>query len=341
MKISYYALIVAISLSSTACDTDATQREIAPVKVKTRRVAYSDYHATRIFSGTVEEETGTFVSFPMGGTVKSIDVVIGQKVAAGQLLATVDATSVQSSHDAAQALLEQARDAYARMKQLYDKGSLPEIQWVEVQSKLQQAESMERIARKNLDDCKIYAPYAGVVAAKELEVGQQAAPGMPVVKVVKIGRVKVKISVPEAEIADIKTGQQATISVAALKERNFSGRVVEKGVTANPLSHAYEVKVLVDNPSGELMPGMVTKTELAAEGSPTAIVLPGHVVQLDERNRTFVWVSENGRASRRVVECGMPTADGVVIRSGLGTNDEVLIEGQQKVSENTVIEIIR
>lgn len=304
-------------------------------------MAYSDYHATRIFSGTVEEETGTFVSFPMGGTVKSIDVVIGQKVAAGQLLATVDATSMQSSHDAAQALLEQARDAYARMKQLYDKGSLPEIQWVEVQSKLQQAESMERIARKNLDDCKIYAPYAGVVAAKELEVGQQAAPGMPVVKVVKIGRVKVKISVPEAEIADIKTGQQATISVAALKERNFSGRVVEKGVTANPLSHAYEVKVLVDNLSGELMPGMVTKTELAAEGSPTAIVLPGHAVQLDERNRTFVWVSENGHASRRVVECGMPTADGVVIRSGLGTNDEVLIEGQQKVSENTVIEIIR
>lgn len=334
-------MIAAIMLSCTACGSDSGKPEIAPVKVKTWKVAYSGNPVARTFSGTVEEETGTFVSFPMGGTVKSIDVVIGQKVAAGQLLATVDATSVQSSHDAAQALLEQARDAYGRMKQLYDKGSLPEIQWVEVQSKLQQAESMERIARKNLDDCKIYAPYAGVVAAKELEVGQQAAPGMPVVKVVKIGRVKVKISVPEAEIADIKTGQQATISVAALKERNFSGRVVEKGVTANPLSHAYEVKVLVDNPSGELMPGMVTKTELAAEGSPTAIVLPGHVVQLDERNRTFVWVSENGRASRRVVECGMPTADGIVIRSGLGTNDEVLIEGQQKVSENTVIEIIR
>ena len=157
----------------------------------------------------------------------------------------------------------------------------------------------------------------------------------------KIGRVKVKISVPEAEIADVKIGRQATIGVAALKGRTFSGRVVEKGVAADPLSHAYEAKLLVDNPSGELMPGMVTKTELANEESSAAIVLPGHVVQLDERNRTFVWVAENGRASRRVVECGAPTADGVAIRSGLGAGDEVLVEGQQKVSENTVVEVIR
>ena len=133
---------------------------------------------------------GTAVSFPTGGTIRSIDVVVGQRVGAGQVLATVDPTSVRSSYEAAKATLEQAQDAYARMKQLYDKGSLPEIQWVEVQSKLQQAESMERIARKNLGRLRHSRAVRRRDLRQEMEVGQQAAPGMPVVRVVKIDRVE-------------------------------------------------------------------------------------------------------------------------------------------------------
>ncbi|MBQ7893306.1 MAG: efflux RND transporter periplasmic adaptor subunit [Alistipes sp.] len=341
MKGRYYVMIVAAALSCAACTSGNVESGQSPVKVKTWIVSTSENGTARTFSGTVEEENGTAVSFPTGGTIRSIDVIVGQRVGAGQVLATVDPTSVQSSYEAAKATLEQAQDAYARMKQLYDKGSLPEIQWVEVQSKLQQAESMEQIARKNLDDCAIRAPFGGVISAKEMEVGQQAAPGMPVVRVVKIDRVKVKIAVPEAEIADLKVGRKAEIRVAALGDKAFEGHVVEKGVAADPLSHAYEVKLLVMNPTFELMPGMVTKTALAPEESLAAIVLPGRAVQLDERNRTFVWLVDDGRAVRRFVECGAPTAHGVTILSGLNPGDEVLVEGQQKVSENTVVEIIR
>ena len=91
---------------------------------------------------------------------------LGDRVAKGQLIATVDPFSMQSSYDAAKASLAQAEDAYRRMKELYDKGSLPEIKWVEVQSKLQQAKSMEEVARKNLDDCKLYAPFSGIISER-------------------------------------------------------------------------------------------------------------------------------------------------------------------------------
>lgn len=102
--------------------------------------------------------------------------VWGDRVAKGQLIATVDPFSMQSSYDAAKASLAQAEDAYRRMKELYDKGSLPEIKWVEVQSKLQQAKSMEEVARKNLDDCKLYAPFSGIISEKMAEVGQNIMP---------------------------------------------------------------------------------------------------------------------------------------------------------------------
>lgn len=93
-------------------------------------------------------------------------VHLGQQVNAGQLIATLDPTSMQNSYQAAQAVLEQAEDAYRRMKELHDKGSLPDMKWVEVQSKLEQARSMEQIAKRKLDDCRLYAPFSGIIAEK-------------------------------------------------------------------------------------------------------------------------------------------------------------------------------
>ena len=96
----------------------------------------------------------------------------------GQLLATLDEVSMQNTYQAAKAALKQAEDTYQRMKELHEKGSLAEMKWVEVQSKLQQAQSMEAVARKNLTDCQLYAPFSGVIAEKSLEVGQNVVPGV-------------------------------------------------------------------------------------------------------------------------------------------------------------------
>lgn len=100
------------------------------------------------------------------GTVKKIYVDLGERVTQGKLIAEIDPTSIRSSYDAAKSTLEQAEDAYKRMKLLHDKGSIAEMKWIEVQSKLQQARSMEEVARKNLKDCKLYAPYSGVISEK-------------------------------------------------------------------------------------------------------------------------------------------------------------------------------
>ena len=140
----------------TSCQNNGDkQTTMSPVKVKVLRVSSSEIDGTERFSGTVEEANSTSLSFSIMGTVKTVHVGLGDRVAKGQLIATVDPLAMQSSYDAAKASLEQAEDAYRRMKELYDKGSLPEIKWVEVQSKLQQAKSMEEVARKNLDDCKL------------------------------------------------------------------------------------------------------------------------------------------------------------------------------------------
>lgn len=321
-----------LALMITGCKQQEV-RESHPVRVTVMKAVPENFSGEQEFSGTVEESSGSTLSFPVVGTVRQIRVETGQRVAEGQLIAILDEVSLKSAYDAAAAMLEQAEDACQRMKQLHDAGSLPEIQWVEVQSKLRQAQSAETMAKKNLADGKLYAPFSGVISEKSVEAGHNVMPGQPVVRLVRVNPVKVRVSVPENEISHLSKGLPVNVSVSALNGKTFSGKIVEKGIMAHPLSRSYDVKALIDNPAGELMPGMICTMSVDIGKNDPAMILPAPVIQTDERNRTFVWVNDNGKARKKMVQTGPLTRNGVIISSGISGGDEVIAEGQQKVSD--------
>ncbi len=338
-----FAALALVSLFLAGCGKkQEAQTAVQPMTVKVKEMTVgTESHMMPSgygYSGTVEEENGASLSFTTGGTIMQLKVKVGDHVRKGQLIATVDPTQVRNSYDMAHATKMQAEDAYRRMKQLHDKGSLPEIKWVEAQSQLQQAVSAESIAKKSLADCNLYAPFSGVVSEKYAEVGQNAAPGMPVVKLVTTTALNVKISVPESEMANIHIRQRARILVQALDGKQYEGYVIEKGVIADPVSRSYSVKIRVEGTDNALLPGMVSQVSLGkisqaspSHGSVAPIVIPAHLVQLADDNSNFVWVDEGGKAVRRSITLGEYRSNGVVVASGLKSGDRVIVEGQQKV----------
>lgn len=319
---------------------DGQQESVLPVPVKIMKVD-AGQSLEETYSGTIEEENGTPLSFPIAGTVQGLHIHLGQQVRKGQLVATLDPASLQSSYNAAHAGMLQAEDAYRRLKELHEKGSLPDIKWIEVKSRLEQARSVEQIAWKNLEDSKLYAPFSGVIAEKNVEVGQHVMPGMPVAKLVTAAALKVKIAVPEAEMSSVFIGQKAKCSVPALGAGTFAADVVEKGITAHPFSRSYDVKLKVTGAAEGLLPGMVADVVLLSGDKggeqEASCVIPASVVQIDEGNHTFVWVVEGGKAHKRVIGCGAYTAEGVAVCEGLSAGDSIIIAGQQKVCEGTEV----
>lgn len=326
-------MLVSCSPSEKKSATDA-------VKVRIVDVDETAVGNVKNYSGTIVEEKGVSVSFATVGTVKKVLVSVGDKVKKGQLIAVLDDEVMRQSHEAANVSLKQAEDAYDRMKQLKDNNSLAEIQWIEVESKLKQAQAAEAIARKSLSDCMLYAPENGVVADKMVEAGQNVTMGMPVVKIVDIRRVKVKVAVPETEIAEIKDGMTVDVFVAAL-QKHVTGKVVERGVSANPLTRTYDVYALVENETQELLPGMICEVDFHTGDDSRQMVLPANVLRIDENNRTFVWLAVAGKAHKRYVTTDGSMERGVVISGGLQTGDKVIGDGSQKVSENTNVEIVK
>ena len=328
-------MLAAVVLTSCGGKSTAEGTGSGAVKVETMQAAGSGADALRSYSGTVEEENGTLLSFATSGTVDGVYIKDGESVGKGRLIATLDPTQARNMHNAALAALTQAEDAWRRMKELYDKGSLPEIKWIEAQTTLQQARSTEKMAAKSLADCRLYAPFTGVISQKNVERGQNVMPGTPVAKLVTVDRLKVKIAVPENEISQIAVGQKASVSIAALGGEVMTGTVTEKGVTADPMSRAYDVKITLRNNGRKMMPGMVAEVSIRRQDEAATCIIPAHIVQIDENNNEFVWLTVGGKAVKRIITCGDFTASGVTVTSGLAAGDNIIVAGQHKVSNGT------
>lgn len=340
MKVVNYAgislmIILAVGCSGKKNET-AGEREI-PVKVV--KVVSSGFVGNQSYVGTVEEESASSLSFQVMGNVDRIYISEGQQVSQGQLLASLERSTLQNTYDAAQASFKQAQDAADRMKILYENKSLPEIKWVEVESKLQQARSMESIARKNLEDACLYAPFSGVIGKRNVEAGENVQPGKPVFTLLNIKTVRVKIAVPEKEISSIGK-RKATITVGALNDRVFRGTVTEKGITANPVSYTYEAKIKLDNDQGVLLPGMVCNVKVESGEALPAISLPHNVIQVAHTGERYVWCVRDGKAKAVAVRVGDLTDNGILITDGLKEGDEVITGGYHKVSENMKVKAL-
>ena len=307
-------VMIAVVILMTAC-TDQVKKEIVEItRVKTQQLGNSEDATKQMYSGIIEAGKKAELSFTGGGTLTAIPIEEGMVVSKGQLIAEINKTLAMDNYKTARAQQAKARDAYKRYKNMYDTQSMPEAQWVEVQNNLQQADIQVNMARKQLTDCSIRAPFSGYVSSREVQAGQNVSAGMTVATITNISKVKVSIHVPSTEIGDFNKGHRIQVIVPELENSVYTATIIEKGIEADNYTRTYTIKALMSNPKGKLLPGMLCK-------------------QINSDNSHFVWVSREGKATRRTVVTGELTSNGLVVTSGLHAGERIIVEGQQKVYE--------
>ncbi|MCR4852830.1 MAG: efflux RND transporter periplasmic adaptor subunit [Prevotella sp.] len=333
-------LWLALALLACSCSEKKEPAEKAPIKVRTQRVSSASIDNRQNYVGIVEEREGTAVSFTSMGIVRRVAVHEGQAVARGQLIAEMDDAQARSILKGAEAQMAQANDALSRYKMLHDNGSLPEVQWVEIQSKVAQAKAQLEVARKSLSDCRLVAPVSGIIGRQQVKAGETAMPSQAVVTILDISTVKVKVSVPETEIRAITASTPTTISVEAVGERLLGGHI-EKGIEADALTHTYDVRIHVANGNRKLLPGMVANVSFAASGmqSHAGMSVPVTAVQKAADGSLFVWtVAADSTAHRTRVKTSGTQGNNIGITDGLSADEMVVVEGYQKLGEGTKVD---
>lgn len=344
IKLKYAAVMVALTLAYS-CQTKESQNKseskyvVEPVKVTVQKVTTGSSRNKLTYNGNVIPETTIPLSFIIPGTVISVKAEEGDWVKKGQSLAELNNTSYKNAYQGTLATQKQAQDAYDRLKTVHDKGSLTEIRWEEVKTKLEQAKSANQIALQSFSNTTLKAPSDGYIGMRDIEIGETAIPGEAIFNIVLINEVYVKVSVPENEINKIKKDQNASIVIPALGSEIYTGKVEKIGVVANPISKTYEVKIKIANHQLKIKPGMACDIEINISATNNVIAVPYQSVLQGDNGQNYVYVinSQTKTASKKAVKLGSFINNEIEIISGIAIGDLIVTEGKQKLSDQAKV----
>jgi RND family efflux transporter MFP subunit len=333
--------ILALLLITSSCthkqESLTREEKISHVTIQTVRTAKNE--SLLHYSGTVEASQTIPLTFQSTGIVTKVYVEEGDIVKKGQILAVVDMVDNQSIYDASLAKYQQAKDAYDRLKGVHERGSLPEIKWVEVETGMKQAESMLHLAKSNLEKCTMLAPENGMIGRRNVEPGQSALMAIAPMELVNIESVVVKVSVPENEINKIHKGLKASFSISALENKTYEGEITNVGIVADRISRTYRVKIDAKNPNLDIKPGMVCDVFISIGSGRDVLLVPYKAVSKDIDGNSFVFVvSDNIKSVKKQnVKIGNYHGSEIEVLGGLIAGQTIVVEGKEKLSDSSLI----
>ncbi len=326
------------------------------VRVETIVVEPTTFVDVVEITGAVETSDDATLSAQTSGTVRAL-APLGESVVKGQTVARLDPSLARAAVEQARALVETAQaqfafaeDTYRRQEPLYRDSIISALEFENIRTQKHQAEAQLNQARaalaqaeQQLGYTRITAPFAGIVEAHLVEVGEQVMPGAPVARVVNAKKVKVTAGVPERYALDIRKGASVEIGFNAYGIPRRSARVSFVGNVINPSNRTFPIEVLLDNADGTLKPEMIAEVYVTRARLEDRLVVPQTAVLLDENGTTLFVVEhtpEGPVARRRSVALGPSYGRRTVIAEGLNPGDEVIVVGQSKVTDGDVVEIV-
>ncbi len=186
------------------------------------------------------------------------------------------------------------------------------------------AQSSANAARAQLSYTVLTSPVNGYVTSRAMDPGAIASTGAAVLTVEAIRQIWVSVAVPEEVTRSIVLGQTGAVAFDAIPGREFTGRVVQMNPSGDSLSRQFTVRVALDNPRGELKPGMFARVTFETQRSRGAVVVPREAIQRGKDGPTVVVVGADMKAQRRPVTLGAADAADIAVTSGVAAGEQVV-----------------
>ena len=357
-RYGFLILLLVLPLFPGCSETQEPPEEIVR-SIKTISVSRRPIGQLRRLFGVLSASDESELSFQVGGHVQSVAVDAGDRVRAGQLLASLDAQPYQLKLDSsiadlqsARARLQDTRKKVTSTRSLYKRQIASRQDFDSAQSafdsaesSVQAAEAAVSLAQRDLDQTVLVAPIEGLIAERRLEPFQEISPGAAVLLIQSEGGIEVDIRMPETLVHEVQAGQQVIVRMTTrtFAGKEFEGRVTKVGALGLD-SNAYPVTIALAESDPRMRPGMTARVDFNFAGSvdetgwliPINAVLPGDDVEGDEDSEThftereafvFVYQPETSSVLKRSVKIAGLRGDSVEIREGLKEGDIVAVAG--------------
>ncbi len=281
--------------------------------------------------GTIEAGEAIDVVSEVDGVVVRMPFREGEQVREGSLIAQLDDALLRAEVARAEALRDQTRTTYERIKEVVDQAAGSAQDLDDAASALKVAEANLSFEKTRLLKTRILAPWSGIVSVRRVSPGAFVRAGQPITQLAAINTIKVTFNAPERYLSSLHKGAAVTVSTTAFPGYALEGDidVVEPALDANLRSA--RILARVRNPEGKFRPGMSANVSATLAERGSAMVVPNEAVFV-EGNQSFVFlVKPDSTVARQVLVLGSRQADVVEVLEGLAPGSQVVTAGHQKL----------
>ena len=314
----------------------------------------------RTFSGTAISGTETRMSFKVSGNIQSLRVKDGEEVRKNQLLVTLDDSDFKIQYEQADvavknadAVEKRAKSNYERVRSLYENGSTSLSDFENAKANYESAKANEssakksrKLARAQLDYCKLYAPIQGKISSLSAEVNENVSAGQAIMVLSSEGDLEVNLGLPESYINNVNVQDQVAVSFPAIPNEVFQGVISEVSFSINSQTSTYPVVVKLVGDAKAIRPGMAATVTFSINtskpGQPDLLRVPVQAVGEDEEGNfvfTLESVEDYYQVKRRTVTIGQLTEGGFEIEGGLDEGELIATAGLQTLLEGMKVRL--
>ncbi|WP_080237586.1 efflux RND transporter periplasmic adaptor subunit [Spirosoma rigui] len=318
---------------------DPKKAEVARVKdVTVSPIAATTFRHFVELQGTIDAKNNVQVSPKSGGVVTAVYVKEGDNVRAGQAIAKVDDQILRESLGEIKTQLSLANTVYEKQAALWKQQIGTEIQYLQAKNNKEALERRLATLNVQLSQSTVTAPISGVVDQVIVKVGQSAAPGIGLVRIVNLSQLKVVAKVADSYAGSVRKGDAVMIQFPDLN-REMNSRISFVSTTVDPLSRTFTIEAPLPSDNA-LKPNMLARIKINDETKANAITINQNLIQSTESGQlVYIAVTEGNKkiAKARPVKTGPSYGGKITITEGLQAGDQIVTAGYQDLVDGQPI----
>ena len=283
-----------------------------------------------------------------------VNIENGQFVNKDDILLELDSFTLENKMAEVKAKLQEAESSYTiakrnmdRNRRLYEKGVFPKVEFERAEDEFTRAEAITSQIKssndnleKSLKDTKILAPISGAISGFMLEEGEIVPAGQILLRVINYENVYVNAKVPAKHMQKIGKGKKAYAEIDSFPDEEFEGTITSIDADVNKYDRTVNVKINMENPDLKLKSGMFVKLRIKVDEHKNVTVVPNEAI-VSSGDEEFVFVVKGNKAYKKVVKTGYRSKEKVEIIDYDDLESQIVLVGQSKLEDGSIIRIIK
>lgn len=316
-----------------AAGAGAEAGDLRTVAVETP--VFKDHRRAIRMSGNTAPDKQTVMAARTAGVIEALNVVKGQHVPRGAVILQIEGPDLKANVETAQALLDQRIQELQVAEKLFKTGNKSELALIGARSAKAAAESQLSQARAAADRLTLRAPFAGVIDAVPVQLGEWVPTGAPAATLLALDPILVKAEVSEAEVGFIVTGGRADVRL--VDGRTLQGKVSFISKEASPQTRTFPIEVSLPNPDGAIPAGMTAEVTLYAPPV-KSVTVPRSVITLAEDGTLGLRVVDAQNVAHFAPVRLIDDTPAGLILTGVPDDMRIIVSGQDFVKDGQKVQ---